>query len=207
MYRFFLKRVLDICISICGLIVLCIPMLIITLAINADSKGGAIFKQERLGKNKTVFIVYKFRTMVPNAYEIGGTNTYQGDPRITKVGAFLRRTSLDELPQLWNIIKGDMSIIGPRPILPEEEKEVEKFELYQERYNVLPGLFCIVDMDFRAAASRTMQFQMDLEYCNSSSFLLDCKVFFGVLKTVISGSNVYKTVCGDENKEKTDMNP
>lgn len=192
MYRRIIKRILDICISACGLIVLFLPMLVIALAITIDSKGGVFFKQKRLGKNKKIFTVYKFRTMIPNAYALGGTNTYENDPRITKIGAFLRRTSLDETPQLWNILKGDMSVIGPRPILEEEEAEVIDPELYRERYSVLPGLFCTVDVDLRAAASRTVQFEMDRDYVKSISFVNDCKVFFGTLKTVLSGSNVYK---------------
>lgn len=201
MYRKFMKRTLDILISVCGLAVLIIPMLIISLAIILDSKGGALFKQKRLGKNKKIITVYKFRTMIPNAYALGGTNTYKNDPRITRVGAFLRKTSLDETPQLWNIIKGDMSIIGPRPILAEEELEVEAPELYEQRYSALPGLFCTVDLEYRAAASRTMQFQMDLEYVKSISFCQDCKVFFGTIKTVLTGSNVYKEEKEDDVRE------
>ena len=107
MYRKFFKRILDFTICLCGLVVLAIPMLIIAIAIRCDSEGGAIFRQKRLGKDKKIFTVYKFRTMVPNAYAMGGTKTYEHDPRITKIGAFLRRTSLDETPQLWNILKGD----------------------------------------------------------------------------------------------------
>ena len=118
MYKQFGKRVIGIFLSICGLVVCCIPMLIITVLIKLDSKGPALFKQERLGKNQKPFIVYKFRTMCNHAYEMGGVATRSDDARITKVGSVLRRTSLDELPQMFNIIKGDMAIIGPRPILP-----------------------------------------------------------------------------------------
>ena len=191
-YRRFIKRILDFTICLCGLVVLAIPMLVIAVIIRLDSEGGAIFKQKRLGKNKKIITVYKFRTMVPNAYAIGGTRTYENDPRITRVGAFLRRTSLDETPQLWNILKGDMSIIGPRPILAEEEAEVDQPELYQDRYSVLPGLFCSVDLDYRATATRTTQFQMDQEYVQNMSFREDCRIFLGAIKPVVSGSNVYK---------------
>ena len=197
MYRNFGKRFLDIFISFCGIVVLLIPMGIIAIVINRYSKGGALFKQERLGKNKKIFTIYKFRTMIPNAYVLGGTNTYKNDSRITKAGAFLRKTSLDELPQLFNILKGEMSIVGPRPILEEEEAEVSRPELYQERFQIRPGLFCTVDVDLRAAADRTTQFKMDKEYYEKVSLLLDCHVFLGVLKTVISGNNVYKEKNGD----------
>ena len=192
MYRKWGKRALDIIISFCGLVILCIPMLVIAAVINFDSKGGALFKQKRLGKNKKIFTVYKFRTMVPDAFAMGGTNTYDGDPRITKVGAFLRKTSLDELPQLINILKGEMSIIGPRPILDFEDNEVEHPELYQERYLISPGLFCTVDLNLRACASRTVQFEMDREYYHNMSLMLDIKVFFGVIKTVVTRKNIYK---------------
>lgn len=192
MYRYCGKRLLDIVISLCGIIILAVPMAFLAIAINLDSEGGVIFKQERLGKNKDKFVIYKFRSMVLDAYETGGTNTYEGDPRITKVGAYMRKKSLDELPQLFNILKGEMSIIGPRPILAEEEKEVDNPELYQERFRIRPGLFCTVDIDYRAMASRTVQYQMDKEYYEKMSFLLDCHVFFGVIKTVVAGNNVYK---------------
>lgn len=192
MYRHFFKRLLDIVISFIGIIISFLPMIIIFIIINIDSRGGAIFKQKRLGKNKKVFTIYKYRTMVPNAYAIGGTNTYEDDPRITKIGKFLRKTSLDELPQLFNILKGEMSIIGPRPILDIELEEVQDPQLYFERFMARPGLFCTVDLDLRAAASRTVQFEMDREYYKTLSFLLDCKVFFGVIRTVVSGRNVYK---------------
>ena len=112
MYKQFGKRVIGIFLSICGLVVCCIPMLIITVLIKLDSKGPALFKQERLGKNQKPFIVYKFRTMCNHAYEMGGVATRSDDARITKVGSVLRRTSLDELPQMFNIIKGDSGIIG-----------------------------------------------------------------------------------------------
>lgn len=193
MYKKFGKRVMDVLVSAIGLILCAIPMGIIAIAIKLDSRGTILFRQKRLGRNKKIFTVYKFRSMVPHAYELGGTNTYQGDARITQVGTFLRRTSLDELPQLVNILRGEMSIIGPRPILPQEEAEAEHPERYQSRYSVAPGLFCTVDLDYRAAASRTTQFQMDCDYCESISFSQDVKVFFGVIKTVASGANVYKT--------------
>ena len=112
MYRKFGKRAIGVFLSLCGLIVCCIPMLIITILIKLDSKGPALFKQKRLGKDQKEFTVYKFRTMCNHAYEMGGVATRSDDVRITKVGAILRRTSLDELPQMFNIINGDSGIIG-----------------------------------------------------------------------------------------------
>ncbi len=200
MYRHFFKRLIDCTLSFIGLIVCCIPMVIIAIAIKSTSKGPVIFKQERLGKKEKHFTVYKFRTMVDRAYEKGGLATRSDDPRITKVGAFLRRTSLDELPQMINILKNDMAIIGPRPILPWEFDGYRENPVYRKRYDVLPGLFCSVDIDLRASADRDTQFQMDAEYVESVSFATDFKLFFGVLKTVITGKNVYREEVGQKDE-------
>lgn len=192
MYRCFLKQFLDCTLSIIGLIVFCIPMLIIAIAIKADSKGPVLFKQRRLGKGMKPFTVYKFRTMCDHAYEMGGIATSSTDSRITKVGAFLRRTSLDELPQMFNIINGTMAIIGPRPILDWEFEPYKETAEYCKRYNVKPGMFCTVDVDYRASADRDLQFKMDAEYADNVSFVLDMKTFFSIIRTVIKGDNIYK---------------
>ena len=192
MYKKYCKRIIGFVLSFCGLIICSIPMLIISIAILSTSKGPVIYKQERLGKNEKHFTVYKFRTMIDKAYEKGGLATRSDDPRITRVGAFLRRTSLDELPQMINIIKGDMAIIGPRPILPWEFDGYRNNPVYKKRHSVLPGLFCSVDIKLRASADRDTQFRMDSEYANNITFFNDLKLFFCVLKTVISGKNVYR---------------
>lgn len=192
MYRHFFKRIIDCTLSIIGLIVCCIPMIIIAIAIKIDSKGSAVFKQKRLGKNQKVFTVYKFRTMCDHAFEKGGVASSENDARITKVGKFLRKTSLDEIPQMFNIIKGEMAIIGPRPILPFEFEEYKDNARYAHRYDANPGMFCTVDIDLRATATREQQFEMDADYVDKMSFGLDFKVFFGIIKTVVLGKNVYK---------------
>lgn len=191
MYRNFFKRLIDCVLSLAGLVVCGIPMLFIAVMIKT-TKGPVIFRQERLGKGEKHFTVYKFRTMVDKAYENGGLATKSNDPRITKVGAFLRRTSLDELPQMINILKGDMAIIGPRPILPWEFDGYRENPIYRKRHDVLPGLFCSVDIELRASADRDTQFQMDADYADNVSFGNDFKLFFGVLKTVVTGKNVYR---------------
>lgn len=192
MYRKYGKRALDFSIALIGLIILAIPMIIIAVCIVIDSGWPIIFRQERVGKKQKVFTIYKFRTMINHAYEIGGIVNSANDSRITRIGAALRRTSLDELPQLINILKGDMAIIGPRPILPVEFEEFKDEEKYKTRHDVLPGLFCTVDIDYRASASRKMQMDMDIEYINEMSFANDLRVFLGVIKTVVSGKNVYR---------------
>ena len=117
MYKHFFKRFIEFTLSIIGLTVCCIPMIIIACAIKLDSKGPVLYKQVRLGKGLKPFTVFKFRTMCDHAYEMGGLAISASDPRITKVGSFLRRHSLDELPQMFNILNGTMSIIGARRII------------------------------------------------------------------------------------------
>ena len=195
MYRHYFKRLIDTCLALCGLVVCCVPMVIIAIAIKLDSKGPVLFKQVRLGKGMKPITVFKFRTMCDHAYEMGGIATSASDSRITKVGAFLRRTSLDELPQMFNILNGTMAIIGPRPILDWEFEEYkEKDPRYIKRYDVKAGMFCTVDIVDRAA-ERELQFKMDADYAEQLSFILDIKTFFGIFAPVLTGKGVYK----DEN--------
>lgn len=192
MYRHFFKRGIDTLLAVCGLIVFAIPMVIIAIAIKCDSKGPALFRQVRLGKGMKPITVFKFRTMCDHAYEMGGIATSARDSRITKVGAFLRRTSLDELPQMFNILNGTMAIIGPRPILDWEFEPYLSNAFYCKRYDVKAGMFCTVDIEYRASADRDLQFKMDAEYAASISFIKDLTTFFRIIKTVIYGKNVYK---------------
>ena len=192
MYRHFFKRLIDTCLALCGLVVCCVPMVIIAIAIKLDSKGPVLFKQVRLGKGMKPITVFKFRTMCDHAYEIGGIATSSHDPRITKVGAFLRRTSLDELPQMFNILNGTMAIIGPRPILDWEFEPYKDKSNYIRRYEATPGMFCTVDIKYRASSDRDLQFKMDVEYIESMSFVNDFKAFFGIILPVVSGKNVYR---------------
>lgn len=191
MYRHFFKRIIDCTLSILGLIVFGIPMLIIAICIKCDSKGPVFFKQERLGKGMKPFTVYKFRTMCDHAYEMGGIATSASDSRITKVGGFLRRTSLDELPQMFNVLNGTMAIIGPRPILDWEWDEYKNNKRFARRYEVLPGFFCTIDLVNRAAL-REDQFEADAAYADKLSFKLDVKTFFSVIAPVLSGAHVYR---------------
>lgn len=190
-YRCFFKHIIACTLSIIGLIVFGIPMIIIAIAIKLDSKGPALFKQKRLGKGQKVFTVYKFRTMCQGAFEKGGVATSESDSRITKVGAFLRRTSLDELPQMFNILNGTMAIIGPRPILDFEFEPFKNNERFCKRYDALPGLFCTVDIINRAAYKEE-QMEYDAQYVEKMSFALDVKTFFGVIGPVLTGRGVYK---------------
>lgn len=191
MYRHFFKRLIDSILAICSLVVCCIPMVIIAICIKLDSKGPVLFKQVRLGKGMKPIKVFKFRTMCNHAYEMGGIATSASDSRITKVGAFLRRTSLDELPQMFNILNGTMAIIGPRPILDWEWEEYSNNKRFARRYDALPGMFCTVDV-WNRAALREDQFEMDAAYVDKLSFGLDVKTFFGVIAPVVTGAHVYR---------------
>lgn len=200
MYRHFFKRLIACTLSILGLIVCCIPMIIIAIAIKLDSKGPVFFRQDRLGKDMKTFRIFKFRTMVVGAYEMGGKATRSDDARITKVGAFLRRTSLDELPQMFNILRGEMTIIGPRPILPVEWEPYKDNTRYAKRYEVRQAMFGTVDVINRAA-DRDLQFSMDADYVENLTFWLDVKTFFQIISVVISGKNVYMEEVDEKNKK------
>lgn len=192
MYRKVIKRFLDIIISFVGISTLALPMLIIAIVVKIDSKGPVFFRQVRLAQNQKTFKVNKFRTMVDRAYEFGGIATRSDDNRITRVGVFLRRTSLDEVPQLFNVLLGQMAIIGPRPILPIEFEEYKDNPIYCKRYSVRQGMFCTVDIEYRASCSRELQFEMDVDYSDNITFIGDVKIFFSIIKTVLTGKNVYK---------------
>ena len=190
LYRKFFKRAIDTTLATGGLLVFGVPMLIIAACIKLDSKGPVFFRQERLGKGQKPFKIFKFRTMCDHAYEMGGIATSASDPRITKVGAFLRRTSLDELPQMLNILRGEMAIIGPRPILDWEFEPYKDNQEYCKRYDVTAGMFCTVDVINRAAY-REEQMIHDAQYAENLSFKLDLKTLLGIFAPVLTGKGVY----------------
>lgn len=196
MYRHFFKRFIACTLSVIGLIVAGIPMIIIAIVIKLDSKGPVLFRQVRLGKGMKSFTIFKFRTMCDHAYEMGGIANRSDDPRITKVGSFLRRTSLDELPQMFNILNGTMVIIGPRPILDWEFEPYKDKADYIRRYEATPGMFSAVDVKYRASSDRDLQFKMDVEYIDNMSFWNDLKMFFAIIIPVITGKDVYREEVG-----------
>lgn len=182
------KRIIDIVGSFLGLLLLSPLFLIVAIAIKVeDPKGKVFFSQNRCGKDNKQFPMYKFRSMVSNAEELleelkaqnemdGPVFKIKEDPRITKVGKFIRKTSIDELPQLFNILKGDMSIVGPRPAIPHE---VEEYDDYQrQRLLVKPGLTCIWQVSGRNTIGFDEWVEMDLEYIQTRSLWLDIKLIF-----------------------------
>ena len=190
--QFVIKRIIDILLSFIGIVILSPIYLILVLAIKLDSKGPAVFKQIRVGKDGELFTIYKFRTMIPNAekkqtLELDPSNIdnfvfqSKSDNRITKVGAFLRKTSLDEIPQLFNVLFGTMSLVGPRPEIPD----VVKFypEHYKQRLLVLPGITGLAQISGRGEIELGKTIYYDLTYIKNFSVWFDIKILF---KTVFS---------------------
>lgn len=185
-YLFF-KRLLDVLFSFLLLFFLSLPMLIIALAIVFTSRGGAIFKQVRVGRNGEPFVCYKFRTMYSHApSNIPSASLKDAHIYVTKVGGFLRRTSLDELPQLFNVLKGDMSLIGPRPLICEEET-VHNVRRENGVYAIRPGITGLAQISGRDLLSDMEKAELDVKYFNSVGFLSDIKIFFKTFWRVVSG--------------------
>ena len=183
------KRIFDIGLSFLSLIVLLIPMLIIALIIVIDSPGAAIFKQERLGLNGKPFTIYKFRSMHTDAEKDGPKWAALEDDRCTRFGAFLRKTRLDELPQLWNILKGDMSFVGPRP---ERACFYEKFEKYivgfSNRMAVVPGLTGHAQVNGGYELKPEEKILYDMEYIENRSVKMDLVCILKTFEVVFSGN-------------------
>ena len=198
MYKF-LKRFFDVLFAALLLIILSPVLLICYIAVKVNSPGPAIFKQTRLCKNGKEFTMYKFRSMHVNSEHTGtGVYSYKGDKRVTSVGNVLRKTSLDELPQLVNILKGEMSFIGPRPVLTYHPWPFEEYtETQKRRFNVRPGITGLAQVNGRKAALWDARLQFDVNYADNLSFIMDLKIFFKTIVSVLkseSNENVGETV-------------
>lgn len=182
MYRRFGKRMLDLFFASLLFIILFVPCVIVIPAIiKLDSPGPVLFKQRRLGKDGKEFTIYKFRSMYENA-EFGGVYCKKNDRRITRFGRFIRATSIDELPQLLNIIKGDMSFIGPRPPLTYHPWPFERYSTEQKTmFNVRPGITGWAQVNGRKEVEWNQRIEMSVYYARNISFKLDCKI---ILKTI-----------------------
>lgn len=195
-YEKFFKRLIDILFSILGLIMLWPLMTFVAILVRIKLGSPVIFKQHRPGKHEEIFPMYKFRTMTDQRDEEG--NLLPDDIRLTRFGKILRSTSLDELPELWNILKGDMSIIGPRPLL------VEYLSLYsneqRKRHFVRPGLTGLAQVSGRNAISWKEKFEKDIEYVENISMTKDIKIFFLTLKKVIVRDGISSVANGTTEK-------
>lgn len=196
-----IKRVLDVIFSLMLLILGAVFLLFIALIIKIDSPGPALFKQERLGINGKVFKIYKFRSMCQNAEKKGtGVYSLKGDPRVTKVGKFIRATSIDELPQLINILKGEMSFIGPRPTLTYHPWKLEEYtEEQMKRFTVRPGVTGLAQVNGRKDIPWDERIIYDVEYVNNMSIKLDIKILLKTIVKVIKMSDNVNT-CETANK-------
>ena len=190
------KRVIDVALSIFLLMLTMPVMLLAALAIKLSSPGGVLFKQERIGLNGRIFTLYKFRTMIEDAHarraEVEHLNQMSGpvfkvqnDPRVTRVGRVLRKFSLDEMPQLWNVLKGDMSLVGPRPPIPEEVGLYERWQ--RRRLSMKPGLTCLWQISGRNDVDFDRWMELDLAYIDNWSPTLDLKILLRTIPVVLSG--------------------
>lgn len=197
----FMKRTMDVFLSFIGIILLLPVFILIALLIKIeDRKGSFIFSQVRIGKDGQAFNMYKFRSMVSNAEELlekllehneasGPLFKMKEDPRVTKIGKFLRKTSLDELPQLFNVLKGEMSLVGPRPALP---REVETYSSYErERLKAVPGLTCFWQVEGRSNIGFDEQVELDIKYINNRNLMLDIKLIFKTIKVLLGSKDAY----------------
>jgi exopolysaccharide biosynthesis polyprenyl glycosylphosphotransferase len=190
------KRLLDIAVSLL-ILGLSLPVILVAaLAIKLSSPGSVLFKQERIGLNGRIFTLYKFRTMIENAdqrrSEVSHLNEMSGpvfkvksDPRVTTVGRILRKFSLDELPQLWNVLKGDMSLVGPRPPVPEEVRSYHRW--HRRRLSMKPGLTCLWQISGRNNIDFDRWMKLDLQYIDNWSPSLDLKILLRTIPAVLSG--------------------
>lgn len=190
MYSIF-KRTIDFIIAGVALIVLSPFLLITAILIKLDSKGPVIFKQERLGKNGVPFKIWKFRSMCVGAEKQGtGVYSYKGDARITKVGKIIRATTIDELPQLVNILKGDMALIGPRPALTYHPWPYEQYTEHQKHmFDVLPGVTGWAQVNGRKEVPWPERIELNVWYAKNMSLWLDLKIFFMTIFKVATNAN------------------
>lgn len=200
MYLRFFKRIIDIVLSFLGLLVLSPLFVIIIIAIKIDDPGPAFFKQKRVGIYKKYFNLYKFRSMKVDTPDIPTHLLENPEQYISKVGAFLRKTSLDELPQMWNILKGDMSIVGPRPALWNQEDLIAERDKYGAN-DVRPGLTGWAQINGRDELEIPVKARLDGEYIENLSFMFDCKCFFGTFLSVLRSDGVVEGGTGELKKQ------
>ena len=204
MYIRFFKRLCDFCISlICSIIFLPI-FIILIIVVKLDSKGPVFFRQERVGKDKKLFHILKFRTMkVDTPKEIPTCMLENPEQYITRVGKFLRKTSLDELPQIWNILAGQMSLIGPRPVIPREKELIAERDLYGAN-DIRPGLTGWAQINGRDEVSWKETARLDGEYVQKMSISFDVKCFFKTIVAVLKREGMVEGTAGQsKNKEET----
>lgn len=201
MYKRFIKRTLDVVLSAAGLVVLIIPMGIVSLVIKAEDPGPALFTQKRVGLHKKLFKLYKFRSMKMSTPHDVPTHLLENPEQyLLKCGKILRKLSIDELPQLFNILVGDMSVIGPRPALWNQADLIEERDKYGAN-DVKPGLTGWAQINGRDELEIPVKAKLDGEYVEKESFLFDCKCFFGTIVKVLKSDGVVEGGTGELKKQ------
>ena len=202
MYQKYIKRLIDVILSFIGIVVLSIPMLIISVLIKIDSPGNVLFKQKRIGIGKKEFYILKYRTMRTDTPHNMPTHMLNNpDAYITKIGRFLRKYSLDELPQMFNIFKGEMSIIGPRPALWNQSDLIAERDKYGAN-DIKPGLTGWAQINGRDELPIDVKARLDGEYAEKLSFLFDVKCFFGTILSVLKHDGVVEGSTGTAENDK-----
>ncbi|AFC32983.1 Sugar transferase [Paenibacillus mucilaginosus 3016] len=196
-----MKRMIDIVGAIVGLVITAPLFIILAILIKLeDPKGPVFFKQQRVGKNEALFHMFKFRSMVSNAEELlaqllsqnevsGHMFKMKNDPRITRIGRFIRKTSLDELPQLWNVLRGDMSLVGPRPPLPREVKEYSNY--HKQRLSVTPGCTGLWQVSGRSQLGFEEMVELDLKYIANRNLFFDIKIILKTVKVLLGSKDAF----------------
>ncbi|MCI6388304.1 MAG: sugar transferase [Ruminococcus sp.] len=204
-YNRYIKRFFDFVISLVSLVVLIPIFAVVSIAIKLESKGPVIFKQQRIGKDGKVFNIYKFRSMCVGAENTGsGVYSGKGDTRVTKVGKFIRATSIDELPQLVNIIKGDMSFVGPRPPLTYHPWPIEEYSDEQlKMFLVRPGITGWAQVNGRKGVEWHKRIELNVWYVNNVSILLDCAIMIKTVAKVVTNADNENTEETVKQEEKT----
>lgn len=196
MYKKYIKRILDIIFALLALPFVMLISLFIGLAIFLEDRGGIFYKAKRRGMNGKIFNMYKFRSMKVNAPDLrnkdNSTFNSKNDPRVTKTGRILRKTSIDELPQVFNVLKGDMSWIGPRAPIPKEGYTWDDLnDLQKKRLSIRPGITGYTAALYRNSISKEKKRALDRFYIDKMNFILDVKIIFWTIRTVITGENIY----------------
>ena len=195
MYKKIFKPVIDWLLASVALIVLSPFFMLVAVAIKLDTKGPVFFMQDRLGRSGKVFRIIKFRSMIVNKSGNKGNKLYENDPRITRIGRLIRKTSIDELPQILNILAGDMSFIGPRPPVPWFPKKIEEYNEFEyQRFLVKPGISGLAQVRCREIHDWDINIPIDVEYVNNYSFKYDLKLFFASVLFFFKTDNIYRKV-------------
>ncbi len=192
MYKRTFKPIIDWILAFLAVILLIPICLVVAVSIKLDSKGPVFFIQERLGKNGKIFKIVKFRSMLVGHQRIENKKLFEDNPRITRVGRFIRKTSLDEIPQLLNILAGDMSFIGPRPPVPHFPKKIDEYNEFEyQRFLVKPGISGLAQVRCREIHDWDINIPIDVEYVHNYSFRYDLKLFLASLMAFFRTDNIY----------------